>query len=108
MSTLTLAAPRSTASGLRDDILVVEGVSKRFGGRIALDAASLEVRAARSPGDRPQRLGQSTLFNIVAGALPPDGGRVRINGRDTTGTGRQRSAVRGSGGPSRSAGSSPR
>ncbi|MCJ2012468.1 MULTISPECIES: ABC transporter ATP-binding protein [unclassified Methylobacterium] len=85
MSTLTLAAPRSTAPGLRDDILVVEGVSKRFGGRIALDAASLEVRRGSITGViGPNGSGKSTLFNIVAGALPPDGGRVRINGRDTT------------------------
>jgi branched-chain amino acid transport system ATP-binding protein len=85
MSTLTLSAPRSTAPGLRDDILVVESVSKRFGGRIALDAASLEVRRGSITGViGPNGSGKSTLFNIVAGALPPDGGRVRINGRDTT------------------------
>ncbi len=88
MSTTMPTAPLTAscaAIGLRDDILVVEEVSKRFGGRIALDAASLEVRRGSITGViGPNGSGKSTLFNIVAGALPPDGGRVRINGRDTT------------------------
>lgn len=67
------------------DILVVEGVSKRFGGRVALENASLTVAAGSITGViGPNGSGKSTLFNIVAGALRPDSGRVRIRGRDVT------------------------
>jgi branched-chain amino acid transport system ATP-binding protein len=67
-----------------DDILVVEAVSKRFGGRVALDAADLQVRRGSITGViGPNGSGKSTLFNIVAGSLRPDSGRVTINGRDT-------------------------
>lgn len=69
----------------RDDTLVVDRVSKRFGGRIALDQASLSVARGSVTGViGPNGSGKSTLFNIVAGSLRPDGGKVLIDGRDTT------------------------
>lgn len=75
----------TTASPARDDILVVDRVSKRFGGRIALDQASLSVRRGSITGViGPNGSGKSTLFNIVAGSLRPDGGKVTIDGRDTS------------------------
>jgi branched-chain amino acid transport system ATP-binding protein len=68
-----------------DDILTVERVSKRFGGRVALADASLSVRRGSITGViGPNGSGKSTLFNIVAGTLRPDAGRVVLNGRDTT------------------------
>lgn len=67
----------------RENILVVEGVSKHFGGRVALDAASLEVAQGSITGViGPNGSGKSTLFNIVAGTLRADAGRVLLNGRD--------------------------
>ena len=69
----------------RDDILVVDRVSKRFGGRVALDGASLTVARGSITGViGPNGSGKSTLFNIVAGSLRADGGSVAINGRDTS------------------------
>jgi branched-chain amino acid transport system ATP-binding protein len=67
----------------RENILVVEGVAKSFGGRVALDAASLEVAKGSITGViGPNGSGKSTLFNIVAGTLRADAGRVLLNGRD--------------------------
>lgn len=67
-------------------ILVVEGVSKRFDGRIALSSASLEVARGSITGViGPNGSGKSTLFNIIAGTLAPDEGRVSIDGEDVTG-----------------------
>ena len=67
-------------------ILVVEGVSKRFDGRIALSSASLEVARGSITGViGPNGSGKSTLFNIIAGTLAPDEGRVSIEGEDVTG-----------------------
>ena len=68
-----------------DDILAIERLSKRFGGRIALSEASLRVARGSITGViGPNGSGKSTLFNIVAGTLRPDAGRIVLNGRDTT------------------------
>jgi branched-chain amino acid transport system ATP-binding protein len=67
-------------------ILVAEGLSKRFEGRIALNEASLAVERGSITGViGPNGSGKSTLFNIIAGTLAPNSGRVLIEGRDITG-----------------------
>lgn len=66
-------------------MLAVENVSKRFAGRIALDSVSMEVTRGSMTGViGPNGSGKSTLFNVVAGALRPDAGRVLVDGRDIT------------------------
>ena len=66
-------------------ILAVEQVSKRFAGRVALDCVSIEVAQGSMTGViGPNGSGKSTLFNIIAGTLRPDEGRVRVDGRDIT------------------------
>lgn len=70
-----------------DDILVAEKVSKRFDGRIALNEASLKVRRGSITGViGPNGSGKSTLFNIIAGTLTPNSGRVYIEGEEVTGS----------------------
>ena len=66
-------------------ILEVEGLSKRFGGVIALD----EMDLALQPGELcciigPNGCGKTTLFNVVTGALEPSAGRIRSVGVDIT------------------------
>lgn len=68
-------------------ILTVENVSKKFNGRVALSSASLEVARGSITGViGPNGSGKSTLFNIIAGTLAPDSGRVLIEGEDVTGS----------------------
>ena len=65
--------------------LVVSNVSKTFGGRVALQNASLEVIAGSVTGViGPNGSGKSTLFNIVAGTLKPDGGSITYRNQDLT------------------------
>jgi branched-chain amino acid transport system ATP-binding protein len=64
-------------------ILTVENVSKRFAGRIALDRVSIDVAPGSITGMiGPNGSGKSTLFNIIAGTLRPDEGRVLVHGKN--------------------------
>jgi branched-chain amino acid transport system ATP-binding protein len=66
-------------------ILAVAQVSKRFAGRVALDSVSIDVARGSVTGViGPNGSGKSTLFNIIAGTLRPDEGRVSVEGRDIT------------------------
>jgi len=68
---------------MNESILAVENVSKRFAGRIALDAVSVDVAPGSITGMiGPNGSGKSTLFNIIAGTLRPDEGSVLVRGRN--------------------------
>jgi branched-chain amino acid transport system ATP-binding protein len=70
---------------MADTLLEVDAVSKRFGGFLALDRVSLQVRAGERLGlIGPNGSGKTTLINCVSGALPTDGGRILFEGRDIT------------------------
>ena len=71
--------------GEADDILVIEGVSRRFGAIAAVDGVDLAVRR----GELFSLLGESgcgktTLLRMVAGFELPDSGRILIDGEDMT------------------------
>jgi branched-chain amino acid transport system ATP-binding protein len=62
-------------------ILHVQGLSKRFGGFVALDGIDLEVQ----PGERlgligPNGSGKSTLVNCICGTLQNETGSVAFDG----------------------------
>jgi branched-chain amino acid transport system ATP-binding protein len=64
----------------------VSGVSKRFGGLLAVSEASLEVQPGRITAlIGPNGAGKTTLFAIMSGFLRPDSGSVRFDGEDITG-----------------------
>jgi branched-chain amino acid transport system ATP-binding protein len=68
------------------DMLRVENLSRRFGGLLALDQASLmadEGQIVALVG--PNGAGKTTLFAIVTGFLKANSGRVRYFGNDITG-----------------------
>ncbi|CAN7511954.1 ABC transporter ATP-binding protein [Pseudorhodoferax sp. LjRoot39] len=63
----------------------VEGLVKRFGALLATDHVSLTVQ----PGEihaliGPNGAGKSTLVNLISGLIPPDAGRVLLDGQDLT------------------------
>jgi branched-chain amino acid transport system ATP-binding protein len=71
---------------MNEQILVVEGVSKRFGGLQAVREASLTVEAGRMTAViGPNGAGKTTLFALITGFQAPTGGRVIYNGADVTG-----------------------
>ncbi len=66
-------------------VLDAKGVSKRFGAVIALHDASLVVRRGEVVALMGANgAGKSTFVKILTGVLRPDGGHVRIKGRDST------------------------
>ena len=66
-------------------VLEVKGLSKHFGGLVAVDNVSFEVM----PGTvhaiiGPNGAGKTTLFNLITGLLPADSGSVVFEGHDIT------------------------
>lgn len=65
--------------------LVADGLTKRFGGAIAVDRVSLRVEPGQILGlIGPNGAGKTTLFNLLSGALKPDAGKLAVNGEDAT------------------------
>src|SRR5262249_9954088 len=64
-------------------VLEVEAVSKRFGGIRAVDNAGLAIAAGEIHAlIGPNGAGKTTLFNLVSGLYAPDGGAIRLHGRN--------------------------
>ncbi len=67
-------------------LLEVAHVSKSFRGLKAVAAASLSVHEGEIVAlIGPNGAGKTTLFNLVAGALAPDEGTIRFDGREIGG-----------------------
>jgi len=80
METLQLHRMQATAHALE-----LQGVSRRFGGVLAVREVSLRLE----PGERraiigPNGAGKTTLFNLITGELRPTRGTIRFFGRDIT------------------------
>ena len=79
-----------------EPLLAAEHVSHRFGGLLAVNAASLSAPPARITAlIGPNGAGKTTLFAIISGFLKPSAGRVRYSGEDVTGEPPHRLARRG-------------
>jgi ATPase subunit of ABC transporter with duplicated ATPase domains len=75
------APPRSG-----DDVLALDRISKRYGARVLYDGFDLAVRR----GERwsvmgKNGAGKSTLLRMIAGAIQPDAGRVKLGASLTMG-----------------------
>jgi len=69
----------------RDNLLVLENITKRFGGIVAVDNVSLTIRRRELVGIiGPNGAGKTTLFNIINGVYKPDTGRIIFDGIDIT------------------------
>jgi branched-chain amino acid transport system ATP-binding protein len=65
--------------------LALDGISRRFGGVVAVDGVSLTLGA----GERvsvigPNGAGKTTLFRLIAVEMRPSGGHINLLGRDVT------------------------
>ena len=77
-------------------LLEVERLSKGFGGVLAVNDVSFAIEAGELLGIMgPNGSGKTTLFNLIAGALRPDRGRIRLQGRDVAGLAPHRLCARG-------------
>jgi branched-chain amino acid transport system ATP-binding protein len=66
-------------------LLRLENITKRFGGLVAVDNISLEVRQGELIAIvGPNGAGKTTLFNVVSGAFLPEEGKVFFEDRDIT------------------------
>lgn len=67
-------------------MLEINGLTKRFGGLVAVNDCSFTVETGSVVGlIGPNGSGKSTLFNLIAGLLAPDAGLARYGGRVITG-----------------------
>ena len=63
-------------------LLVVERARKEFGGLVAVDDLSFEIRPGEILGlIGPNGAGKSTMFNLIGGALPLSRGTISFNGQ---------------------------
>jgi branched-chain amino acid transport system ATP-binding protein len=71
---------------MADPILTVDGVSKAFGGLMAVSDVSFSVKRGEIVGlIGPNGAGKTTLFNVVSGYYAPTHGQVRFEGKDVSG-----------------------
>ncbi|MQG90887.1 MAG: ABC transporter ATP-binding protein [SAR202 cluster bacterium] len=67
-------------------MLTVDSISKSFGGLTAVNSCSFTIESQSITGlIGPNGAGKTTIFNVIAGAMKPDGGRVQFQGTDITG-----------------------
>ena len=79
--TLVEELPRSGSS----PVLSVTGLRKQYGGLLAVDGVSFEVRRKEIVGLLgPNGAGKTTTISMILGVLEPSGGGVRIEGIDLT------------------------
>jgi len=72
---------------LDDNILVLKNVTKRFGGLVAVDDVSINIKRGEIFAlIGPNGAGKTTLFNNVTGLFKPTSGHVILNGKDITGS----------------------
>jgi branched-chain amino acid transport system permease protein len=83
-------------SGAQRPILEVHDLVKHYGGVRAVDGISFNAQRGTITGlIGPNGAGKSTALNVIGGFLPPDSGRVLLDGDDVTGEPMHRLARRG-------------
>jgi len=75
--------PDTSVSTSTPPLLHIQGLTRRFRDRVAVDGLSLSVRPGEILGLLgPNGAGKSTTFQMLAGLMAPDAGRVTFAGRE--------------------------
>jgi len=81
-----------------DIILEAVGLSKVFGGLVAVDNVSIQIRRQSMHAIiGPNGAGKTTLFNLLSGVMPPTTGQVLYKSQDITHISPQKRAALGIG-----------
>ena len=87
---------RRQMPGRSGALVEIAGLSKVFGGLVALDGLTMEIRpGAIHSVIGPNGAGKTTLVNVLSGFYRPEGGEVRFAGDRVTGWPAHRLATRG-------------
>src|ERR1051326_3415736 len=72
------------AAGARQHpVLQVRGLTKRFGGLLAVSAVDFDIPHGKVISIvGPNGAGKTTLFNLISGVVEPDRGAVSFEGRN--------------------------
>ncbi len=77
-------------------LLQLDGVTRRFGGLLAVSEIDAEVTQGEIYGViGPNGAGKTTLFAMIAGSLRPTAGKIVLDGHDITGKRAHRVVRRG-------------
>ncbi|ULH15785.1 ABC transporter ATP-binding protein [Deinococcus sp. KNUC1210] len=84
--TTSQKAPISRAPAGSGSVLSVSGLTKTFGGLLAVNSVNLEVpRASIVSVIGPNGAGKTTFFNMITGIYEPDAGSILLDGVDLVG-----------------------
>jgi ABC-type branched-subunit amino acid transport system ATPase component len=76
--------------------LAVQDLAKRYGGVHAVDGVSFQIPSGSLTGMiGPNGAGKSTVLGMIAGAIKPDHGTIRLDNHDIAGMRSHRTARRG-------------
>lgn len=81
-----------------ETVLTVENIRKQFGGLVAVNELSFEVKAGQIMGlIGPNGAGKSTTFNLITGVLPLTSGNISFMGQKISGLSARKIATLGIG-----------
>ena len=82
---MTVEAPKPTYASFEPAILAADGVSKVFGGLVAVDEVSIDIPLKSIVSIiGPNGAGKTTFFNMLTGLYKPTRGRITFDGRNIT------------------------
>jgi branched-chain amino acid transport system permease protein len=88
--------PRRILPRRGSPLLRVEGLTKTFGGLVAVDRVDFEIKAGEVLGlIGPNGAGKSTIFNLISGVLRPTAGRIAFENIESSRIRPQTLAARG-------------
>ena len=85
MSSSLQASPSPASAGGGEAALVIDGVTRRFGGLTALSGVSVILpKGGRLAVIGPNGAGKTTLFRVISGEMRVTDGTIKIFGADVT------------------------